>query len=226
MQIISDTNKMAACIKKMKNKGSIGFVPTMGCLHEGHVSLIRKSRQKCDKIIVSIFVNPLQFGPKEDYSKYPRPKNEDILICKENGVDILFLPDEKNFYSKDFSTRIDENKVSKNFCGSFRPSHFSGVLTVVANLLNIVLPDYLFLGQKDYQQCLVIKRMIRDLNFQVKVIICPTVREKSGLAMSSRNKYLSARDKERASLIYKSLVNTKRRILENYKNLSLKNIAI
>ena len=189
----------------LKKKGTIGFVPTMGCLHEGHLSLIKQSSQKCNFTVVSIFVNPLQFGPKEDFSKYPRPRKQDLDLCRQEKVEAVFLPDENTFYSEDFSLLIEETMLSTTHCGALRPGHFSGVVTVVSKLLNLSLPDYLFMGQKDYQQCLVIKRLLRDLNFPVKLIICPTLREKDGLAKSSRNIYLSADERKRACGIYKTL---------------------
>ena len=213
MKIFHDTKLFQKYCQGLKKRGTIGFVPTMGCLHEGHLSLIQTSTKSCDFTVVSIFVNPLQFGVNEDFSAYPRPWKEDLRLCRESGVEALLLPDEKTFYEADFSVKIEESTVSKDFCGKMRPGHFSGVMTVVAKLLHASLPDLLFLGQKDYQQCLVLKRLIRDLDFPVKVRICPTLREKSGLAMSSINKYLSPAEKENAAGIYKSLLKAKEKSL-------------
>jgi pantoate--beta-alanine ligase len=192
-----------------KNK-SIGFVPTMGALHSGHVSLIKKSVSQNDITVVSVYVNPIQFGPNEDYKRYPRPVNDDIEICKKNGVDYLFLPSNETLYDKDFSTYVAVDKLSGIMCGVTRPVHFRGVATVVSKLFNIVMPDRAYFGLKDYQQYVIIKRMVKDLNFRTKVIGCPIIREKSGLAMSSRNTYLSPEAKEQAVNIHKILVNAKK----------------
>jgi pantoate--beta-alanine ligase len=217
MKIFDHSVSFQNYCRKLKNRGRIGFVPTMGCLHEGHLSLINSSVKTCDFTVVSIFVNPLQFGKNEDFSIYPRPLKNDLFLCRKAGADAVFLPDVKKFYKHDFSIKVEENKLSKNFCGALRPGHFSGVVTVVAKLLNCALPDVLFLGQKDYQQCLVLKRLVRDLNFPVAVKICPTKREKSGLALSSRNKYLTSDQKVTAAEIYKSLFNTKK-FFQSLKN--------
>ena len=205
MKIFKKTSQFQQFCINLKKKGTIGFVPTMGCLHEGHLSLIRQSSKKCDFTVVSIFVNPLQFGPKEDFSKYPRPRKIDLALCLKEKVDAVFLPDEKNFYPDDFSLLIEETSISTTHCGALRPGHFSGVVTVVSKLLNLALPDCLFMGQKDYQQCLVIKRILRDMNFPVKLFICPTLREKDGLAKSSRNTYLSEEERKNAPAIYEAL---------------------
>jgi pantoate--beta-alanine ligase len=201
----------------LKKKGPLGFVPTMGCLHEGHLSLIRKARQHCRHTVVSIFVNPLQFGPKEDFHAYPRPLKADLARCRSEKTDAVFIPEPERFYGPDFSIRIDETRISQGCCGAFRPGHFSGVLTVMAKLLNCTQPDFLFMGQKDYQQCLVIKRLITNLNFPVKLIMCPTVREQSGMAMSSRNKYLSPEEKLFAARIYAALKKTRELSGQNKK---------
>lgn len=193
-------------VKKIKKK-SIGFVPTMGALHEGHLSLIRKCKKGSKITVASIFVNPTQFNSKEDLKKYPRTLNNDILLLEENGCDILFLPDEKEIYpnveskKKSFSLGTLESIME----GKFRPGHFQGVCLVVEKLLNIINPDFLFLGQKDYQQCLVIKKLISLMHKETRVIICPIFREKNGLAMSSRNVRLNSSDRETASELYRSL---------------------
>ena len=183
----------------------IGFVPTMGALHTGHLSLIEAARKDCDFVVVSIFVNPTQFGPSEDFKKYPRPIEADLKMCRKAGVDLVFVPTPKAMYPGENLTWVDVEKLSEPLCGKFRPGHFRGVATVCAKLFNIVLPDIAYFGQKDAQQAIVIKRMVADLNMPLKIIVCPTVREKDGLAMSSRNQYLTAQQKKDAAYIYKSL---------------------
>ncbi len=177
---------------------AIGFVPTMGYLHEGHASLIRIARTRADIVVVSLFVNPTQFGPQEDLSKYPRDFERDENICRHENVDIIFYPTPENMYLPDHSVYVSEEKLSTGLCGASRPGHFRGVATVVAKLFNIVQPDLAVFGEKDAQQLRVIERMIRDLNIPVRVIRGPTVREPDGLAMSSRNKYLSPDERRQA----------------------------
>jgi len=183
----------------------IGLVPTMGALHAGHISLIETAKRKCDFVVVSIFVNPTQFGPGEDFRKYPRPLKADLQLCKKAGVDLVFVPTAKEMYSFENLVWIDVEKLAESLCGRFRPGHFRGVATVCSKLFNVVLPDIAFFGQKDAQQGIIIKRMVADLNMPLKIVICPTIREKSGLARSSRNQYLTARQKQDAAAIYKSL---------------------
>ncbi|HMJ66040.1 MAG TPA: pantoate--beta-alanine ligase [Candidatus Binatia bacterium] len=171
----------------------VGFVPTMGYLHAGHVSLVRRARRLAGpkgKVVASIFVNPTQFGPTEDFARYPRDLKMDRKLCAQAGADVVFAPDAKEIYPKDFSTYVVEQELSRPMEGQSRPTHFRGVATVVAKLFNIVLPDVAVFGAKDFQQAAVVKRMVRDLNFPVKIVIAPTVRERDGLALSSRNKYL------------------------------------
>ncbi len=187
---------------------SIGFVPTMGALHEGHLSLIRRSRQENDKTVVSIFVNPLQFGPSEDFERYPRDFEGDTDNIRREGVDILFIPDALLMYPEGFSTRIEVGRLSDKLCGAFRPGHFSGVATVVAKLFQIVKPARAYFGQKDYQQAVIIRRMVRDLNMDLDVVLCPTIREKDGLALSSRNAYLQSGEREAAVILYRSMQET------------------
>ncbi len=205
--------KAARTIKSVRNlvqaartRGKeIGFVPTMGALHAGHLFLVKAAKRKCDFVVVSIFVNPTQFGPTEDFRKYPRPLKADLRLCKKAGVDLVFAPTAKEMYSSENLTWVDVEKLTELLCGRFRPGHFRGVATVCAKLFNIVLPDFAFFGQKDAQQAIVIRRMVADLNMPLKIVICPTIREKSGLALSSRNQYLTARQKQDATAIYKSL---------------------
>jgi len=189
-----------------KKNLSIGFVPTMGALHDGHLALIKQSVKENDLTVLSVFVNPKQFGPKEDFRQYPRPKKNDVLLAKRSGVDIIFYPSEKVIYPTRFLTTIKVDQLDQILCGKSRPGHFCGVATVVGKLLNIVDPDTLYLGQKDAQQCVVIKQMIRDLNFAVKVKVVRTVREKDGLALSSRNKYLNRQQRKEAPVLYQSLL--------------------
>ena len=186
-------------------KLSIGFVPTMGALHEGHLSLVRASKMKCDRTIVSIFVNPTQFAPTEDLEKYPRTLEADITLLEKAGVDILFLPSKEEMYPKGAVTFINIEKITEGFEGAIRPTHFRGVATVVAALFNIVQPDFAFFGQKDLQQAAVIKQMVHDLHFPVKIEVCETVREVDGLAMSSRNRYLSQDERAEALILSKTL---------------------
>jgi pantoate--beta-alanine ligase len=206
MELIRIPRIMQDTCKKHLTKGkTIGFVPTMGALHDGHLSLIKRSRIENDITAVSIFVNPTQFGPSEDFEKYPRDIEKDIKKIQENDVDILFLPDRDHMYPKDFLTFIHVDAISEKLCGSFRPGHFKGVTTVVAKLLNISSPTRAYFGQKDFQQTVVIRRMVKDLNFDVEIVVCPTVREHDGLAMSSRNLYLDEEQKKAATALYKTL---------------------
>lgn len=197
---------MFKAVMAVKAKGkSVGFVPTMGALHEGHLSLIRRARKDNDIVVVSIFVNPAQFAPGEDLKKYPRPVSQDIALCRKAGVDFIFSPSPKDIYPEGFKTYVSVDGLDRVLCGKSRPGHFRGVATVVAKLLNIVWPDVIYLGQKDAQQAVIIKRMVEDLNFPASIRIMPTVREKSGLALSSRNVYLNIKEKEDALVLSKSL---------------------
>ena len=184
----------------------------MGALHEGHLSLIRKAKKENDICLLSIFVNPLQFGPREDFHHYPRPVRSDNLLAKKEKVDIIFHPSGKSMYPSGFLTTVEVAQLSDALCGRSRPGHFRGVTTVVAKLLNIVGPNIMYLGQKDAQQAIILKRMVADLNFPTTIKICPTVREKGGLALSSRNKYLTARHRQQAAILYRSLKEAKGKI--------------
>lgn len=188
-----------------QSKKTIGFVPTMGAFHQGHTSLMKKAKLGCDRVVVSIFVNPLQFGPNEDYQQYPRNLERDFTIASEEGVDLIFLPENKKFYPEGYSTNVEVTKLSNVLCGSSRPGHFRGVTTVVAKLFNIVKPNIAYFGQKDYQQALIIRKMVRDLAFDVEIEVLPIIRRRDGLAMSSRNAYLSKEEKRNARLLYQSL---------------------
>ncbi|MCE5312498.1 MAG: pantoate--beta-alanine ligase [Nitrospiraceae bacterium] len=184
---------------------TIGFVPTMGALHEGHISLIKRSKSENDITVVSIFVNPTQFGLNEDFDKYPKETDSDIQKLEEAGVDTLFMPDASNMYPDGFSSSITVGGLDSKLCGEFRPGHFSGVATVVCKLLNITRPARAYFGQKDFQQSVIIKRMAADLNIDCQIVVCPTIREGDGLAKSSRNSYLSAEQRAAALVIYRAL---------------------
>jgi len=183
----------------------IGFVPTMGFLHDGHASLIRHARRECNYVVVSIFVNPTQFGPSEDYAAYPRDLQRDLKVCEKEHANAVFTPDAEDMYSSSFCTSVTVDRLSTGLCGAKRPGHFRGVCTVVAKLFNIVKPHRAYFGQKDFQQLRVIQQMAQDLNFDVEVVVCPTVRERDGLALSSRNSYLSDEERGQAPVLYKSL---------------------
>ena len=184
---------------------TIGFVPTMGALHEGHLSLVRRARQENDTTVISIFVNPLQFGPAEDFHRYPRDIEGDTEKLAKEAANILFMPDAPLMFPEGFLTRIEVGKISDKLCGFFRPGHFTGVATVVAKLFHIVKPTRAYFGQKDFQQAIIIGKMVRDLNMDVDVVICPTIREKDGLAMSSRNAYLRPEERKSSVVLYRSL---------------------
>ncbi|MBO8170743.1 MAG: pantoate--beta-alanine ligase [Bacillaceae bacterium] len=190
----------------------IGLVPTMGYLHEGHLSLVKKARETCDIIVMSIFVNPLQFGPGEDFERYPRDIARDEQLAEKEGVDILFTPSVEEMYPSPVKTTVHVKGITDTLCGASRPGHFDGVATVVSKLFHIVQPDYAFFGQKDAQQVAVIEQMVQDLNMPVDIIPCPIVREADGLAMSSRNVYLSPEEREQATVLYQSMQEAKRKI--------------
>ncbi|MDN5367549.1 MAG: pantoate--beta-alanine ligase [Thermovirga sp.] len=211
MKIIKEPSEVREYIRqKGINREEIGFVPTMGYLHEGHLSLVRRCKQENSFCVVSIFVNPLQFGPSEDLAAYPRDFDRDSALLEKEGVDLLFAPREEDMYYPDFSTVVKENKLSRYMCGAFRPGHFDGVCTVVLKLFNIVQPGRAYFGQKDYQQLQVLKRMVRDLNVPVEVIGCPIVRDHDGLALSSRNVYLTEEQRKEALKIPKALEEAER----------------
>jgi pantoate--beta-alanine ligase len=206
MRLIRSIKKMYEFSKKAHLEGkTIGFVPTMGYLHQGHLSLIRKARKENDIVVVSIFVNPIQFGPKEDFKKYPRDLKRDMNLAKQVGTDVIFYPDAKDMYPEGFKTYVNVEELSEKLCGKFRPGHFKGVATVVTKLFNIVCPDIAYFGQKDAQQAIIIKRMVADLNIPVKIKVLPIVREKDGLAMSSRNTYLNEKERKDALVLYQAL---------------------
>ncbi len=209
MQTLSD---------ELKKTKKIGFVPTMGYLHEGHLALVRKASELGDVIVVSIFVNPIQFGPQEDLAKYPRDFERDTALLEKEQTDIVFYPSAEEMYHHDFSTYVEVKKLQDFLCGKTRTGHFVGVATVVTKLFNIVKPHFAVFGQKDFQQLAVIEKMVRDLNMDIEIVGCPTVREKDGLAMSSRNTYLSSSERDKALLISKSLKKAENLFLEGERN--------
>ncbi|HEF3531329.1 TPA: pantoate--beta-alanine ligase [Campylobacter upsaliensis] len=205
MQIINDIKDLKNIIKKWKNQGlSIGYVPTMGYLHEGHLSLIKKA-SKNDKIIVSIFVNPMQFGVNEDLATYPRDLERDAKLCENEGVAVLFTPSVEQMYPKDFSSYVDMNSLTDKLCGAKREGHFRGVCTILMKFFHLITPDVVYFGQKDAQQCAVVKHMVEDLNLDLEIEICPIIREKDGLAKSSRNVYLNEAERKAALVLSRAI---------------------
>ena len=206
MKIVGTVKEVREQVKEWKKQGlSVGFVPTMGYLHEGHKSLMDAARKGNDKVVVSIFVNPMQFGPTEDLATYPRDLDHDAALCESAGVDLIFHPEPEEMYEKDFCSFVDMTGLTEGLCGKTRPIHFRGVCTVVNKLFNIVTPDHAYFGQKDGQQLAVIKRMVRDLNMDIEIVGCPIVREEDGLAKSSRNTYLSSEERKAALILSKTV---------------------
>src|SRR5438128_1624712 len=220
MEIINRRKRMSSVARKIRREENrtIGFVPTMGALHEGHLSLIHEARAMCDVVIVSVFVNPAQFGPNEDFKSYPRDLTRDADLLAEYNVDYVFAPGLEEIYPPGFSTYVTVEELSEQLEGASRPGHFRGVTTVVAILLNVVRPDFAFFGQKDAQQALIIKWLARDLALGTEIIILPTVREDSGLAISSRNLYLSSEEQQAASVIHRALSKAKEVYKEGERN--------
>jgi pantoate--beta-alanine ligase len=203
MMIVSSLDELRAA--RLLLDGRLGLVPTMGYLHEGHLSLARRAREECDRVAASIFVNPTQFGPTEDLSKYPRDLDRDLSLLEAAGVDLVWTPDNETMYPPDFSTWVEVEGLTRPLEGAARPGHFRGVTTVVAKLFNAVQPQAAYFGQKDAQQAAVVRKMTRDLNFPVEIVVCPTVREADGLAMSSRNSYLSPEERKSAVVLFRAL---------------------
>ena len=219
MEVIRSATEMQARAMALKKEGkSIGFVPTMGSLHAGHLSLVDLIKGQCDVLLLSIYVNPTQFGVGEDFEKYPRDLDKDLAMCESRGVDLVFAPESSEIYHADASTFVIEESVGKGLCGNARPNHFRGVATVCAKLFNLCQPDKVALGQKDAQQVVVLKRMIRDLHFPIEVVVGPILREPDGLAMSSRNAYLEPKQREDALLIFKSLEAARKVVEEKGSN--------
>ncbi|MBU0503950.1 MAG: pantoate--beta-alanine ligase [Candidatus Omnitrophota bacterium] len=244
MKVVRSPKQIQEIVRKIKKQGrSIGFVPTMGALHPGHLSLIRGARKDNQAVFVSIFVNPIQFGPREDLSKYPRPIKKDIALCNKEGVDFIFYPSFKSMYPDGFDTYVNVPGLTEGLCGKFRPGHFKGVTTVVNKLFNLIQPDIAYFGQKDYQQALAVKKMAEDLSMPLAVKVAPTIREKDGLAMSSRNKYLNPSERKDAVLLYRglklarnlinkgnhncvSVINSVRKFLKQGRTISVQYISI
>jgi pantoate--beta-alanine ligase len=219
MEVIRSATEMQTRAMALKKEGkSIGFVPTMGSLHAGHLSLVDLIKEQCDVLLLSIYVNPTQFGVGEDFEKYPRDLDKDLAMCESRGVDLVFAPESTEIYQADASTFVIEESVGKGLCGNARPNHFRGVATVCAKLFNLCQPDKVALGQKDAQQVVVLKRMIRDLHFPIEVVVGPILREPDGLAMSSRNAYLEPKQRENALLIFKSLEAARKVVEEKGSN--------
>lgn len=219
MKIVNTINEVREAVKAWHKQGhTVGLVPTMGYLHEGHASLIARASKENDRVVVSDFVNPIQFAPNEDLASYPRDIDRDAKVCEENGADIIFHPTPEEMYHKDFSTFVDITGPSEELCGKSRPIHFRGVCTVVSKLFLIASPDRAYFGQKDAQQLAVIKRMVRDLNFDIEIVGCPIIREADGLAKSSRNTYLSPEERKAAVILHKALEKGKELVLNGEKS--------
>lgn len=219
MRIITKAGELHEAMREERSRGRrIGFVPTMGFLHEGHLSLVRESVQQTDVTVVSIFVNPTQFGPREDFNEYPRDTGRDTEILKGEEVDYLFLPDRGEMYSKDYKTYVEVHSLQDKLCGRSRPDHFRGVCTVILKLFNAVDPDIAFFGQKDAQQAIILKRMVQDLNLGVKIEILPIVREEDGLALSSRNTNLNPEERRAALVLSKSLEEARRIVMNGERD--------
>ncbi len=219
MKVVNTINEVRETVKAWRKQGlTVGLVPTMGYLHEGHASLIARASKENDRVVVSDFVNPIQFAPNEDLASYPRDIDRDAKVCEENGSDIIFHPTPEEMYHKDFSTFVDITGPSEELCGKSRPIHFRGVCTVVSKLFLIVAPDRAYFGQKDAQQLAVIKRMVRDLNFDIEIVGCPIIREADGLAKSSRNTYLSPEERKAAVILHKALEKGKELVLNGEKS--------
>jgi len=206
MEVIQKPEEMQKRSLELRSQGkTIGFVPTMGYFHEGHLSLMRRARQECDVVVISIYVNPLQFGPREDFDRYPRDLQRDLKMAEEVGVDIVFAPSDEDMYPEGYQTFVEVTELTRSLEGFYRPGHFRGVTTVVAKLFNIVLPHKAYFGEKDFQQLRVVQRLVRDLNFPIEIVPCPTVRETDGLAMSSRNTYLNPEERKAATVLHQAL---------------------
>jgi pantoate--beta-alanine ligase len=220
MEIINRTQRMRSVSRKVRRDQdkTIGLVPTMGALHEGHLSLVREARRMCDTVVVSIFVNPKQFGPSEDFTRYPRDLTKDTSMLADYNVDYVFAPAVEEVYPKGFSTHVEVEGLSDQLEGAARPGHFRGVATVLTILFNIVRPDFAYFGQKDAQQTLVVRRMVRDLAFDTEIVVLPTVREESGLAYSSRNAYLTEDDRRAAPALYRALSHAESAYAEGERN--------
>ncbi len=219
MEVITKINEMRTGVLSVKDrKMSIGFVPTMGALHDGHISLMRSARKENDELVVSIYLNPTQFDNNDDFNKYPRQLNKDIEIIRQENADVVFAPCTEELYPDGFCTYVTQDKLTDTLCGRVRPGHLNGVTTIVTKLFNIIKPDRAYFGQKDYQQSAVIKRLVADLNMDIDVKVCPTVREEDGLALSSRNKRLNLEERQSALCIYGSLLKARAMFASNIRD--------
>jgi pantoate--beta-alanine ligase len=219
--IVSSVSEIREHLDRARRDGKrIGLVPTMGALHAGHVSLIERARVESDFVVVSIFVNPLQFGPSEDYQRYPRPLEKDAALCAKSGVDVIFAPETGDMYASPQVTFVEVTRITDHLCGAFRPGHFRGVATVVLKLFNILQPEFAFFGEKDYQQLCVIRRMVNDFNLPLTIVPVPTYRESDGLALSSRNVYLSPAERAVAPALYRALTHARETIVSGESNVS------
>jgi pantoate--beta-alanine ligase len=215
MLVVSEIEPCRRAVREAQSKGRIvGLVPTMGALHEGHMSLVHAASERCSSVAVTIFANPTQFGPNEDYDRYPKTPEKDLAVCESAGVDIVFAPSVETMYPGDDLTTVRVSRITETLCGPHRPGHFDGVTTVCAKLFNTLPADVAFFGEKDYQQLIVIRRMVQDLNIPLQVVGCPTVREPDGLALSSRNRLLSAEERKQAASLSRALFATADRIGE------------
>lgn len=222
MELVHKIEEVRSIVRSWKKEGlSVGLVPTMGYLHEGHQSLIKKAVEENDRVVVSIFVNPMQFGENEDLETYPRDLNKDSKLCEETGADLIFNPEAQEMYEKGFCSYVDMNGLTTELCGKSRPIHFRGVMTVVTKLFNIVTPNKAYFGMKDAQQLCVIKRMAKDLNMNIDIIGCPIIREKDGLAKSSRNTYLSEEERNAALILYKTISLGKELLISGERDVSI-----
>lgn len=219
IRVVTTITEVRELVKQARSQGKrVGLVPTMGALHAGHISLVEAAKTRTDFIVVSVFVNPTQFGPNEDFGKYPRTLDADVAMCQKSGADVVFAPSAEEMYTTPQQTWVNVEKLTDCLCGAARPGHFRGVTTVCTKLFNIVLPDVAFFGQKDAQQTIVIKRMVADLNMPLEIVVCPIIREANGLAMSSRNRYLSDQQKQDAAAIYASLRKAEQMIKSGERN--------
>ncbi|MDY6820937.1 MAG: pantoate--beta-alanine ligase [Deferribacterota bacterium] len=219
MIVLKKIDELKKTLDKLKD-GSIGFVPTMGYIHEGHLSLVDKTISDSDAVVVSIFVNPLQFGAGEDFDRYPRDENRDLAILEKRNVDIVFIPDIKEMYPENFYTKVVVEKLTNKLCGKSRPGHFDGVCTVLSKFFNIINPNKAYFGLKDYQQYIIVKKMVADLNFDIEIVGMPIVREKDGLAVSSRNYYLNNKERKSALCLYNSFNVVDKYLLEGERDAS------
>lgn len=224
MKIFNSIEEIKKYLRGEQRNHTIGFIPTMGALHEGHLSMVKRASKENDIVVVSIFVNPTQFGEAEDFEKYPKTFERDIELAGQSGAQVIFYPDAKEIYPKGYKTYVEVEEISDVLCGASRQGHFKGVATVVTKLLNIVHPDKAYFGQKDAQQAIIIKQLVKDLNMDSEIVISPTVREKNGLAISSRNVYLSEIQKKESMILSEALLEAKRLIGYNYNIEQIKNI--